>query len=171
MSLVKCCSLLATAAFSLSLSLSAKAAAQTWPNMPSQLSLQTPYGALQVTNSGYIYEAQLSLAAQLIEPSVKGLINMPYAFQVGDSQSVLISVDSGTGACPVSYHWLTISQQGHQLSPAFGSCNTKIRVSHRDSTLIVQTPNLEARDFIDEYHYKAGKISLRKRRNTQINQD
>ncbi|MCX5592734.1 hypothetical protein [Alcaligenes endophyticus] len=167
MSFVKCCSLVASALLLLCLSFTSKAAAQAWPSIPSQLSLQTPFGDLQVTPSDYIYDAQLSLGTRIIEPTIKGLINMPYAFQVGDSQSVLISVDNGVEHCPISFHWLTISQQGHHLSPAFGSCNSKIRVSHRGSTLIVQTPSTKAQDSIDEYRYKEGKISLRTRRNPQ----
>ncbi len=169
MPFAKCCSLLATTAFLLSLPLTSVMAAQAWPSPPSQLSLSTPYGELQVTPSDYIYEAQLQLNAQLIEPDIKGLINLPYAFKVGNSQTILVSVDTGLGLCPITYYWLTLDQAGHNLSSAFGSCSAKIRVSNQGSTLIVQTPSRQTHGHIDEYTYKGGKISRRQRPTAKLN--
>ncbi|CAM5373318.1 hypothetical protein AFAE65S_01742 [Alcaligenes phenolicus] len=56
------------------------AASQTWPQPPSQLSLDSPYGTLQVSQSDYVYEAQLQLDSQIIAPELKGLINIPYGW-------------------------------------------------------------------------------------------
>ncbi|MGN5536370.1 hypothetical protein [Alcaligenes sp. Lyrl_28] len=140
------------------------AASQTWPQPPSQLSLDSPYGTLHVSQSDYIYEAQLQLDAQIIAPELKGLINIPYAFRQPNEQTALISVDKGLGGCSINYHWVTVSPKGYNVSPAFGSCSAQIRVRNHGRTLIMETPNQDTPGVIDEYRYDGRKISLRKRR-------
>ncbi|ASR90204.1 hypothetical protein ACYB9R_06550 [Alcaligenes aquatilis] len=140
------------------------AASQAWPQPPSQLSLDSPYGTLQVSQSDYVYEARLQLDAKTIEPELKGMINIPYAFKQANNQTALISVDKGLGACSINYHWVTVSSQGYTVSPAFGSCSAKIRVRHHGRTLIMETPSQDNPAMIDEYRYDGRKISLRKRR-------
>ncbi len=140
------------------------AASQTWPQPPSQLSLDSPYGTLQVSQSDYVYEAQLQLDAKIIAPELKGLINIPYAFKQSNNQTALISVDNGLGGCSINYHWVTVSSKGYTVSPAFGSCSAQIRVRHHGRTLIMETPSLDNPALIDEYRYDGRKISLRKRR-------
>lgn len=139
-------------------------ASQTWPQPPSQLSLDSPYGKLQVSQSDYVYEAQLQLDTQIIAPELKGLINIPYAFKQQNHQTALISVDNGLGGCSINYHWVTVSSKGYTVSPAFGSCSAQIRVRHHGQTLIMETPSLDNPSLIDEYRYDGRKISLRKRR-------
>ncbi|WP_394060635.1 hypothetical protein [Alcaligenes sp. WGS1538] len=143
---------------------SSGAAPLAWPQPPSQLSLETPYGKLQVSQSEYVYEAQLLLGATVIAPELKGMINIPYAFKQQKGQTALISVDTGLGSCPISYHWITVAASGYTLSPAFGSCSAQIRVRHQGQTLIMETPNREDPNKIDEYRYDGRKVSLRKRR-------
>lgn len=140
------------------------AAPLAWPQPPSQLSLETPYGKLQVSQSEYIYEAQLLLGANVIAPELKGMINIPYAFKQNTGQTALISVDTGLGNCPISYHWITVAASGYTLSPSFGSCSAQIRVRHQGQTLIMETPNRDDPGHIDEYRYDGRKVSLRKRR-------
>lgn len=139
-------------------------ASQTWPQPPSQLSLDSPYGKLQVSQSDYVYEAQLQLDTQIIAPELKGLINIPYAFKQQNHQTALISVDNGLGGCSINYHWVTVSSKGYTVSPAFGSCSAQIRVRHHGQTLIMETPSQDNPSLIDEYRYDGRKISLRKRR-------
>lgn len=139
-------------------------ASQTWPQAPSQLSLDSPYGKLHVSQSDYVYEAQLQLDAQIIAPELKGLINIPYAFKQQHNQTALISVDKGLAGCSINYHWVTVSPKGYTVSPAFGSCSSQIRVRHHGQTLIMETPSQDNPALIDEYRYDGRKISLRKRR-------
>lgn len=143
---------------------SSGAAPLAWPQAPSQLSLDTPYGKLHVSQSEYVYEAQLLLGADVIAPELKGMINIPYAFKQNKGQTALISVDTGLGNCPISYHWITVAASGYTLSPSFGSCSAQIRVRHQGQTLIMETPNRDDPAHIDEYRYDGGKVSLRKRR-------
>ncbi|HRK85360.1 hypothetical protein [Alcaligenes sp. SDU_A2] len=149
----------------LALSLSAGATAPlAWPQPPSQLSLDTPYGVLQVSQSEYVYEAQLLLGSEVIRPQIKGMINIPYAFKQQKGQTALISVDTGLGSCPIRYHWITVASGGYTLTPAFGSCSAQIRVRHQGQTLIMETPSRDDPAHIDEYRYDGRKVSLRKRK-------
>lgn len=169
MSFAKCCFLLAVAAGALSVSIASRATTQAWPTQPSQLSVSTPYGHVQVSQSDYVYDARLMVDATTIEPEIKGLLNLPYAFNVGQSQSVLISIDTGMGDCPISFRWLTLKKEGYKLSDPFGSCTPKIRVSNQGATLIVHTPNSSRLDQVDEYRYDGHIIRQKRGKRLPIN--
>lgn len=110
------------------------AASQTWPQPPSQLSLDSPYGTLQVSQSDYVYEAQLQLDSQIIAPELKGLINIPYAFRQSNNQTALISVDNGLGV-------VLFITTGSQYPPrAIPSHPPLARAAHKSGYAITAKP-------------------------------
>src|SRR5699024_9858574 len=73
----------------------------SWPSAPSRLELNTPYGDLEVHKTDYVFEARLQFDGQNIEPRIEGLLNIPYAYQLGSDYLALVSIDSGSDHCPV----------------------------------------------------------------------
>lgn len=129
-----------------------------WPAAPALQALSTPYGELSVRHSGYVYDSRLVLDGDEIEPTVRGIIGISYAYRVGKRNMVLISVDEGDSACPVHYHWLSLGKNGYTLSEAFGSCSDKIRVSTRRGKLLLQTPSNQDSDKIDVWAYDGQRV-------------
>lgn len=127
--------------------------ASQWPTAPSRLSLNTPYGDLHVSPSDYVYESRLMLDDHEIQPLVKGLLNIPYAFSSTDFHVALVSIDSGEQICPVSYKWVMLNTKGYSATPRFGSCSELIRVSAQGTTFTVVTPSEEDPDALDSYIY------------------
>lgn len=139
-------------------------ASSNWPSAPSRLVFDTPYGILKVTDNEYIYESRLSLDDAEIAPRVEGLLNIPYAFSLPSSQVALVSINSGSTDCPVSYRWVVLKQKGYTVSPAFGSCSEQIKVTVKGRTFLLQTPNNQMPDKIDVYAYDGKTISKRTER-------
>lgn len=130
-----------------------------WPSPPSRLELDTPYGILRVSASDYIYESRLMFDDDEIRPKVKGLLNIPYAFSSPDFHTALVSIDTGEHVCPVSYAWVMLNADGYSVTPPFGSCSEKIRVSTEGSAFLVQTPNADDPSKTDRYVYDGKTVS------------
>lgn len=124
-----------------------------WPSSPSRLTLDTPYGDLHVSPSDYVYESRLMLDDHEIQPLIKGLLNIPYAFSSTDFHVVLVSIDSGEQICPVTYKWITLNTEGYSATPRFGSCSEFIKVSAKGTTFTVVTPSEANPDELDSYVY------------------
>lgn len=138
------------------LTYSAAVAASTpppWPENPSRLQLDTPYGELHVSPSEYVYESRLMLDDHEIEPSIKGLLNIPYAFSSPKFHVALISVNTGDNNCPVTYKWVMIKEGGYTVTPRFGSCSESIRVVAQGATFILETPSEQDPTAISTYIY------------------
>lgn len=133
-----------------------------WPSAPSRLALDTPYGALHVSASEYVYESRLMLDGHEIQPRVKGLLNIPHAFSSPKFHIALVSIDTGKQSCPVSYTWVMLKESGYSITPPFGSCSEKIRVSTEGATFSVQTPNAEDPSKIDRYIYDGDTVTYQK---------
>lgn len=88
-----------------------------------------------------------------VQPQIKGLLNIPYAFSSPDFHVALISIDTGDKVCPVSYTWIMLEQSGYSITPPFGSCSEQIRVTAEGSTFSVQTPNVDDPSKTDHYLY------------------
>lgn len=126
---------------------------ENWPAAPKLLELSTPYGTLAVSESEYVYEAQLKLDGVQIDPPISGMLNISYAFEMPDRQAALVSISKGNDTCPVIYRWVVLKADGYQVSPAFGSCSENIRVSADARQLMLQTPSRELPDTVDTYVY------------------
>src|SRR5690606_24407777 len=124
-----------------------------WPTQPKLMQLPTPYGTLEVSDSDYIYESRLKLDGVELEPLVKGRLHISYAFELPDRQAALVAISQGNDTCPVSYRWVVVKAGSYQLSPAFGSCSEKIRVSANAKFLTLLTPNRDAPEHTDVYVY------------------
>lgn len=133
-----------------------------WPSAPSRLELDTPYGNLHVSPSEYVYESRLLLGKDEIQPEVKGLLNIPYAFSSTDFHVALVSIDTGEQHCPVSYAWIMLKEDGYSITTPFGSCSEKIRVSTKGSSFALQTPNADDSSKIDLYIYDGETVSYQK---------
>ena len=129
-----------------------------WPPPPQYSELPTPYGTLAVGPSEYIYEARLVLDGARLEPEIKGLLSILYAFSMPQSQAALVSISKGNESCPVSYRWVILKQDGYTVSPEFGSCSEQIRVSADSRKLTLHTPNPESEDLLDVYVYDGTSI-------------
>ena len=88
-----------------------------------------------------------------IQPLIKGLLNIPYAFSSTDFHVVLVSIDSGEQICPVTYKWITLNTEGYSATPRFGSCSEFIKVSAKGTTFTVVTPSEANPDELDSYVY------------------
>ena len=128
-----------------------------WPAVPSRLQLDTPYGQLHVSASDYVYESYLMLDDQRIEPEVKGLLNIPYAFSAANFHVALVSVDTCSKNCPVHYTWIMLNETGYTATPPFGSCTDQIRVDTTPEGFTMLTPSVEHDDKLDKYLYD-GKV-------------
>ncbi len=142
----------------------AEAAEMIWPVPPSRVALDTPYGALTVKASDYVYESVLLLDGKAVTPKIEGIVNITYAFATQKSQIALVSVNSGSYRCPVTYHWITVDKNGYIVSPAFGSCSQKIKVFTVGSKFVMETPNAQHADEIDVYTYDGKSIRRRVKR-------
>ena len=130
--------------------------APAWPTLPSILHLPSEYGTLHIAINDYVHESALQIDNQPITPEVRGLLNITYAFKMPDAQAALVSINSGNDTCPLSYRWVLLRSNGHLVSPAFGSCSEKIRVSTEGKTLKIETPNQADQAKIDVYSYSGG---------------
>lgn len=140
-----------------------------WPTAPSRLELSTPYGTLHVSASEYVYESQLMLDDDEIQPAVKGLLNIPYAFSSPDFHIALISIDTGEQACPVSYTWVKLEETGYSVTPPFGSCSEQVRVSTEGGTFSLQTPNVNEPSETDHYVYDGKTVTYQKPASSKAN--
>lgn len=135
---------------------SGTAAASTppsWPESPSRLQLDTPYGELHVSASDYVYESRLMLDDHDIEPLIKGLLNIPYAFSSPKFHVALVSINTGHNDCPVTYKWVMLKESGYTVTPRFGSCSESIKVTAQGATFILETPNQNSPAEFDTYIY------------------
>lgn len=128
-------------------------ALEGWSVAPKLNELPTPYGTLAVSASDYVYEAQLLLDGQAIEPEISGLLNIRYAFELPGSQAALVSVSRGSEVCPIAYQWVVLKADSYVVSPAFGSCSEHIRVSANTKTLTLETPSQDKTGAVDVYVY------------------
>lgn len=135
---------------------------EPWPVAPALQSLETPHGTLSVRDSTYVYESVLQLDGEMIEPTIQGLISISYAYQIGQRNVALISVDSGDPACPVHYHWIALYKAGYQVTEAFGSCSTQIRVAAQGQTLVLETPAADNPDTIERWSYNGRTVKKRR---------
>ncbi|MYN14733.1 hypothetical protein GSY71_16455 [Pusillimonas sp. TS35] len=125
----------------------------TWPPSPSRMELATPYGRLHVASSEYIYESRLLLDDDEISPAIRGLLNISYAFKRANALIALVSINSGSPLCPITYRWIVLDEAGHTVSPEFGSCSENIAVSASNRKLTLRTPSSKKPDKIDVYTY------------------
>lgn len=142
-----------------------------WPTAPSRLVLETPYGDLQVSPSDYIYESRLMLDDHEIDPLIQGLLNIPYAFSSPDFHVALVSIDTGTPVCPISYAWIMLKNDGYSVTPRFGSCSEHIKVSAEGSVFSLLTPNETDPDQIDSYLYDGQTVTLKTTTSEKTNND
>lgn len=131
---------------------------QTWPVSPSRMELNTPYGRLHVDTSEYIYDSRLFVDGTEVNPAVRGILNITYAFERPKAQIALISIDNGNNACPVVYRWITLTRTGYTVSPEFGSCSDNISVSATGKFLTLKTPSSQKPDRIDIYTYDGKQV-------------
>jgi hypothetical protein len=136
----------------------------TWPLLPKLIELPTPYGTLAVSESEYVYEARLKLDGKEIEPGIVGMLNISYAFSMPQAQAALIVINRGNDSCPVSYRWIVLKPDGYNVTPEFGSCSERIRVTADSARLTVQTPSRDGPGLLDVYVYdgKTVKRELKK---------
>lgn len=135
--------------------------ASEWPSSPSRLTLDTPYGDLHVSPSDYIYESRLMLDEHEIQPQVKGLLNIPYAFSSTNFHVALVSIDTGDPVCPITYTWIMLNKDGYSATPQFGSCSESIKVSAEGQTFKLMTPNEANPDNSDIYLYDGETVKKR----------
>lgn len=135
--------------------------ADPWPVSPSVMQLSTPYGNLHVSTSEYIYESSLQLNDVDIEPAIKGILNITHAFSLPKAQVVLVSINNGNNVCPIRYRWVVLQEDAYKVSPEFGSCSDKIKVSAKGQKLTLTTPSLQKPDKIDVYVYDGKTIRHR----------
>ncbi|MGB6103577.1 MAG: hypothetical protein WBF88_06975 [Pusillimonas sp.] len=133
----------------------------TWPVSPSRLHLPTPYGTLDITTSEYVYEARLRVDNVDISPPIKGMLNITYAFSTPKAQIALISINNGSNVCPITYRWVILESSGYTVSPEFGSCSERIKVSAKGRLFTLQTPSHQAPNQIDVYTYDGKSIKHR----------
>ncbi|NGM87687.1 hypothetical protein G5B35_10260 [Parapusillimonas sp. SGNA-6] len=138
--------------------------ADPWPVSPSVMQLATPYGNLHVATSEYIYESRLRLNDVNIEPAIQGILNITHAFSLPKAHVVLVSINSGNNVCPIRYRWVVLRADGYDVSPEFGSCSDKIKVSAKGQKLTLKTPSLQKPDKIDVYIYDGKTIRHRSAR-------
>lgn len=131
---------------------------QTWPVSPSRLSLTTPYGRLHIDTNEYIYESRLLIDDAEVQPHVRGILNITYAFKRPDALIALVSINDGNGDCPISYRWVILKKSGYTLSPSFGSCSERIAVTAKGHKLTMRTPSAMKPDKIDVYTYDGKEI-------------
>lgn len=127
-----------------------------WPPVPSILHLPSEYGTLHIDINEYVHESTLRINNQSTNPEIQGLLNITYVFQMPDAQAALISINKGNDTCSFSYRWVILHRDSQQISPEFGSCSDKIRVSTSGKALIVETPNQVDEAKIDVYSYDGG---------------
>ena len=139
---------------------------EAWPTAPQLMELPTPYGTLEISESDYIYESRLKIDGEELDPPVKGRLYISFAFELPDRQAALVAISQGNDICPVSYRWVVVRANGREVSPAFGSCSERIRVSADAKHLTLHTPNRESPEKIDEYVYD-GKTIKQRTRNTK----
>lgn len=132
-----------------------------WPDTPSRTTLQTPYGMLEVSSNDYVYESQLLFDGKRVQPDIRGIINITYAYRVDKARVVLIAVDTGNNTCPITYHWMTIRQDGYQLTEPFGSCSEDIRVATRGKQFVLSTPNPNKAGAIDTWVFDGRTVRRR----------
>jgi hypothetical protein len=130
-----------------------------WPTLPSLLELDTDYGHLNVKNSEYIYDSQLLWDGLELDPNLRGLLNITYAFKLPQSVAVLVSINDGSSVCPIHFRWVILKKEDATISPEFGSCSDRIKVSATLRTLTLRTPNPTKPDKIDVYVYDGKKIT------------
>ncbi|MGB3287995.1 MAG: hypothetical protein WBA83_01840 [Burkholderiaceae bacterium] len=133
----------------------------TWPVSPSLLKLETPYGTLHVATNEYVYESQLRIDDVDVSPAIRGILNITYAFQTPKAQIALVSINSGNNLCPIAYRWVVLQKSGYTVSPEFGSCNDRIKVSAKGRVLTLQTPSTQKPDKIDVYTYDGKTLKQR----------
>lgn len=124
-----------------------------WPRPPSRLELPTPYGVLSISTGGYLYESRLRFNDTEVQPTIEGLLNIPYAFNLPRAQVALISISDGNEACPVSYRWVILDNTGYRVSPPFGSCSEQIKVQASGKLLQLHTPSRLNPNDIDIHVY------------------
>jgi len=132
-----------------------------WPIPPSRTVLASPYGTLSVRDSAYVYESTLMLDGAEVDPLVKGLITISYAYRMKNRSIALISVDTGDTSCPIRYHWIALRKSDYRMTEAFGSCSPKIRVAAHGHTLVLETPNADDPDKIDRWSYDGRSVKRR----------
>ncbi len=125
----------------------------TWPASPSLLELDTTYGIVSIDTSEYVYESRLLINGYEVDPTIRGRLNISYAFNLPTSGAALVSIDTGNDVCPISYRWVILDQAGYTLSPAFGSCSGQILVSATRTQFTLKTPSPQKPDKIDVYTY------------------
>jgi hypothetical protein len=135
--------------------------ADAWPVSPSVMQLATPYGELHVVTSEYVYESRLRLNGADIEPAIKGILNITHAFSLPKAQVALVSINNGNNVCPIRYRWVVLQADAYKVSPEFGSCSDKIKVSAKGRTLMLKTPSMQKPDKIDVYTYDGKTIQHR----------
>ena len=134
-----------------------------WPEPPSAVTFESPYGTLTVETSEYVYESELYLNNKPVQPTLQGLLDISYIYDLKQAHAVLVSVSDGNPKCAVRYHWVVLKPNGYSVSPAFGSCSELIKVSSKGKRLIVATPSAQNPSEIDVYIYYDNHIEKRSR--------
>jgi hypothetical protein len=145
----------------------AMAQQQEWPPLPSRLDFATPYGTLGIKSYEYVYEARLQIDQVEISPPVEGLLNITYAFSLPNAEAALVSISDGNPHCPFKYRWVVLHRKGYTVSPAFGSCSEKVKVSVEGRRFFLETPDHQKPDKIDTYIYDGKALTRRTRKVVQ----
>lgn len=102
----------------------------------------TRYGdvVIAATEDGSSFE--LSANAESLATLMGYSVNFENIYSAGDADDVLISVNSGGMACPMSLHIVELRQEGPPvLSPEFGTCSDYYRAEVDDGELLVRMPD------------------------------
>ncbi|HEX7386632.1 MAG TPA: hypothetical protein VF285_05045 [Castellaniella sp.] len=129
-----------------------------WPAAPKRVVLETPYGTLAIRASDYLYGAMLTFNQAATTPHLQGILNIPYAYQVGKQQMALVSEDKGLPDCPVTYYWVVINSTGYHISAPFGSCSTQIRLVTQGALLRMETPDHQDATKLDVWTFNGKKV-------------
>ena len=134
-----------------------------WPEPPSSVAFESPFGTLTVETSEYVYESRLYLNNKPIRPALQGLLDISYVYDLKDAHAALVAVSDGNPQCPVRYHWVVLKRNSYTVSPAFGSCSQQIKVSSKGARHIVATPSAQSAGQVDVYIYYDNRIEQYKR--------
>lgn len=131
------------------------------PDTPARTSLETPYGTLAVRPSDYLYGATLTFNHTPTVPRLQGILNIPYAYVIGEREVALVSEDKGQADCQVFYYWVVMQADGYRITGPFGSCSPDIRLSTHGRWLRLETPDREKAGHTDRWDFDGNRLRKR----------
>jgi len=97
--------------------------------------IPTRYGKLQINKEKTPNEILYN--GKTITSVDEEYLSIEKTFQLQDKDLYLIQSSSGGTACPAKYYFVTITQNGFNLTPSFGTCTDKINTKKIDNTILV----------------------------------